>query len=84
MDKNFAYSQKSINKSTAWLMFLFLGWGPGNFGKIGTQILYWITLGGFGIWTLITLFTLNGDIREYNIKVATDIGFTSEEIKALI
>jgi hypothetical protein len=38
--------------------------------KIGKQILFYLTLGGCGIWTLYRLFTLNGAIKEYNKKIA--------------
>ena len=43
------------------LLLLFLGWlGAHRFyvGKIGTAILYIITLGGVGIWALIDLISI--------------------------
>ena len=55
-----------VNAGTLWILFLFFGWSYGSLGKMGLQILYYITLGGFGIWTLIRLFTLSGAIKEYN------------------
>lgn len=60
---------EAVNPTTIWLLFLFLGWSYGSLGKMGTQILFYLTFGGFGIWTLIRLFTLSADIREYNNKV---------------
>ena len=41
-----------VKKSTIWLLFLLLGWSYGSMNKIGLQILYYVTLGGFGVWTL--------------------------------
>lgn len=44
------------NWATCFLLFLFLGWlGAHRFyvGKIGTAILYIITLGGAGIWAIV-------------------------------
>jgi len=40
--------------------------------KIGLQILYWLTGGGFGIWWLIDLFRMPKLVREYNEQVAED------------
>lgn len=58
-----------INPTTAWLMFLFLGWSYGSMGQMGKQILYYLTLGGLGLWTIYRLFTLNSAIRKYNDSV---------------
>ena len=80
MDKQFAYTQRKVNPTTIWLLFLLLGWSYGSMGKIGIQILYYITLGGFGIWTLIRLFTLQGAIRNYNKVVAKNLGFNDKEL----
>ena len=65
------------------LLFLFLGWSYGSLGKIGTQILYYITIGGLGVWTLIRLFTLQGAIRDYNRKIAMEVGFDNAELVQL-
>lgn len=80
MDKQFAYTQRKLNSATIWVLFLLLGWSYGSMGKIGIQILYYITLGGFGIWTLIRLFTLQGAIRRYNATVAKDLKFSKDEM----
>lgn len=67
MNKNIImYQEEKINKSTAWLLFLFLGWSYGNFGQIGKQLLYWFTLAGFGLWWFYILFTLNSKIKKHN------------------
>ena len=83
MDKQFAYNERKANPTLIWLLFLFLGWSYGSLGKMGIQILYYITLGGAGIWTLIRLFTLNGAIREYNMKIAMELGFDNSELVQL-
>jgi len=58
--------KKQLDKSTVWLLFLFLGWSYGSFGKIAKQIIFYCTFGGFGIWTLYVLFTLNNKIEKFN------------------
>ncbi len=80
MDKQFAYNERKANPTLVWLLFLFFGWSYGSLGKIGTQILYYITLGGLGVWALIRLFTLQGAIRDYNREIAVKLGFSAEEL----
>jgi hypothetical protein len=81
--KILAYQERKANKSTIWILFLFLGWSYGSLNKTGTQILFYITLGGLGFWTIIRLFTLNSAIKEYNRSVAINVGLNSEEMNIL-
>lgn len=83
LDKNMAYSAQKLDASTIWLLFLFLGWSYGSMGSIGKQILFYITFGGLGIWTLIRLFTLSGAIRDYNKEIAMRLGFDNSELVQL-
>ena len=85
MDNNkiLAYEARKANPTTVWLLFLFLGWSYGSLGKIGVQILYYLTLGGFGLWTLIRLFTLSGSIKSYNRKIAGQLGLDNQEMALL-
>ena len=73
------FKAKAANSSTIWILFLFLGWSYGSLGKIGLQILFYITFGGFGIWSFIRLFTLNRAIKKYNRKVAASLSLSIEE-----
>lgn len=54
---------------TAYLFFLLLGSHYAYLGQWGKQILFWFTVGGFGIWALIDLFTIGGKVESYNTKV---------------
>ena len=85
MDTNkiMIYQNRKANPTTVWLLFIFLGWSYGSLGKVGLQILFYITLGGLGVWTLIRLFTLSGAIKEYNRNVAMEIGLSDEEKTSL-
>jgi len=69
--------------TTVWVLFLFLGWSYGSLGKVGLQIVYYITFGGLGIWTLIRLFTLNGAIKTYNKELAIKQGLSADEMMQL-
>lgn len=85
MDTNkiMIYQNRKANPTTVWLLFIFLGWSYGSLGKVGLQILYYITLGGLGLWTLIRLFTLSSAIKEYNRNVAMEIGLSDKEKTSL-
>jgi hypothetical protein len=78
-----AYNNQKEDSTKVWILFLLLGWSYGSLGKIGTQILYYLTFGGLGVWCLIRLFTLNGDINKYNREVAMRVGFDHDEITAV-
>ena len=74
------YESTKANSSTIWMMFLFLGWSYGSLGKMGTQIMFYLTLGGFGVWTLVRFFTLNDSIKQYNREVAIHAGLKSDDL----
>jgi hypothetical protein len=82
-DKMLLAQNDFAKKGTIWVLFLFLGWSYGSLGKIGLQILYYLTLGGLGLWALVRLFTLSGAIREYNKQICIRYGLTPEEMMQL-
>lgn len=57
-----------------WLTFMFLGWSYGSLGQIGKQIFFYLTFGGFGLWTIYVLFTLNKKINKYNNAIRVELG----------
>lgn len=81
MDANkiMIFQDRKAKPSTIWLLYIFLGWSYGSLDKIGIQILFYITLGGLGIWALIRLFTLSGAIKDYNRKIAAEVGLNDQE-----
>ncbi|MFT5337693.1 MAG: hypothetical protein ACI9YL_001698 [Luteibaculaceae bacterium] len=85
MDTNklLAYESRKANPTTIWLLFLLLGWSYGSLGKVGIQVLYYITMGGLGIWALIRLFTLSGAIKTYNRGIAGQVGLDNQEMETL-
>lgn len=54
------------NTGTAYLLLIFLLSHYAYFGKWGKQILFWLTLGGLGLWALIELFRVPEHVRNYN------------------
>ena len=85
MDTNklLLYESRKANTGTIWLLFLFLGWSYGSLDKIGLQILYYIKFGGIGIWAFIRLFTLSGAIKDYNRRIAGQVGLDTQEMATL-
>ena len=79
-DKQFLYNERKANPTLIWILFLLLGWSYGSLGKVGLQIVFYLTLGGFGFWALIRLFTLQGAIRKHNKTIAKEVGFSSDDL----
>ena len=77
------YNARKASNPTIWILFLFLGWSYGSLGNMVKQVFYYLTFGGLGLWALYRLFTLNGAIKKYNRKIATEIGLSAEDILKL-
>lgn len=72
MNKHYLLS-KMKSTGTAYLCWFFLGCHYAYLGKWGLQILYWITLGGLGIWCLIDLFHIPSKINHHNLLISNQI-----------
>jgi len=72
MNKHFLLS-KMKSTGTAYLCWFFLRVHYAYLGKWGLQILYWITLGGLGIWILIDLFTIPSKVAKHNLEISMQI-----------
>ena len=77
------YDATKADTTLIWVLFIFLGWSYGSLGQGGKQILYYLSLAGFGIWFFVRLFTLNGSIRDYNRKKAILAGLDSRSMIAM-
>jgi flagellar biogenesis protein FliO len=44
------------------------------------QVFFYLTFGGFGIWTIYRLLTLNGKLKKYNRDIAIQSGLSESEI----
>lgn len=68
------YKRKKKSVGLAYFFLLIcLGMPYGYLGKWGLQIVYWLTGGGFAIWMIILIFTLAGNVRDYNKDVALEV-----------
>jgi len=71
-NKHYLLSKVKSTASAYFLWFL-LGAHYIYFGKWGIQFLYWITLGGAGIWALIDFFTMPGKVERHNASIFLQI-----------
>lgn len=64
---------------TAYLCWLCFGTHYIYFKKWDLQFLYWISLGGFGVWALYDLLTLSTKIKRRNAKLQSQINFLNQQ-----
>ena len=83
MNKINYYQSRKLDKSTMWLLFLFLGWSYGSMDQMGKQVLYYLTLGGLGLWMLYVLFTLNKKVDDYNRSIAINLDMSNDDMRML-
>jgi hypothetical protein len=74
MQGEMVYEMKKIQKNQAWGLFLLFGWCYGSLGQIWKQMVFYLTLGGFGVWALYVFVTFNKKINKANKKIRTDLG----------
>ena len=67
------YRRKRKSVGAAYLLWLFLGWHYAYLGKWGVQVLFWLTVGGVGVWWLIDLFRVPGMVADTNKDRATAV-----------
>jgi len=67
------YRRKQKQTGLTYLFWFLLGFHYIYLGKIGWQILYWLTFAGLGIWAIIDLFRIPGMVRNYNKDVSMDV-----------
>ena len=46
-DKQFLYNERKAKPTLIWILFLLLGWSYGSLGKIGLQIVFYLTVNSF-------------------------------------
>lgn len=67
------FRRRRKSTGVAYLLWFFLGWHYAYLGRWGVQFLYWITLGGLGIWALVDLFRLGWVVGNRNRDISFDV-----------
>jgi hypothetical protein len=60
------FMRERVTKNQLLLWFFLFGAHYIKLKKIGTQFLYWVTIGGFFIWALVDLFRLDKLADQFN------------------
>ncbi|WP_020530046.1 DUF4178 domain-containing protein [Flexithrix dorotheae] len=68
----FEFSTKKKSLILAYIFHIMIGAAYGYRGKWFTQIIFWLTIGGLGLWTLIDFFRLPGLVRKQNYGIAKE------------
>ena len=70
------YQLQSQIKSVgiAYALFIIILGHYGYVGKWGLQLLFWVTLGGMGIWAFIDLFRIPSMVSKHNELLYSQIG----------
>ena len=70
------YELQSKIKSTgtAIIFWFLIGAHFAYLNKWGLQLIFWLTLGGLGVWWLIELFLISGRVEKYNEDIYRRIG----------
>ena len=77
------YDAMKLDPTKMLLLHIFLGWSYGSMGQTGTQVLFYCTLGGLGVWSLIRCFTVSKDVKAYNRQKALEVGIRQSEFLKL-
>ena len=74
-------SKRSKSVGVAYLLWFLFGWHYAYVSNWGTQVLFWITGGGFLVWWLVNLARVPGIIARYNDEVADGITLQIEAMR---
>jgi hypothetical protein len=64
------FAQRRKSKVFAYLAWFLLGWHYLYLKRVGLQIAFWITAGGFFVWWIIDLFRVSGLVDRMNEDTA--------------
>jgi len=71
--KKYQLQSKIKSVGVAYALFIIILGHYAYVGKWGLQILFWITLGGFGLWAFIDLFRIPSIVAKYNESIYAQI-----------
>lgn len=66
------YHHRRKSGLLAYVLWFFFGFHYLYLGRIGIQLIYWLTIGGFGFWMLIDLFRMPVMVERKNEEVLLD------------
>jgi len=67
------YAKREKSMAFAYLAWLLLGWHYLYLKRVGLQLAFWLTLGGFFVWWFIDLFRVAGLVNRMNEDTAREL-----------
>jgi hypothetical protein len=67
------YRARSKSMFFAYLAWFLFGWHYLYLRRVGLQVAFWVTLGGFGIWWFVDLFRVAGLVNRMNEDMAREL-----------
>lgn len=67
------YQLRKKSGLIAYILWFFFGFHYLYLGRIGIQLIYWLTVGGFGFWMLIDIFRIPGMVEQKNEDIAREL-----------
>ncbi|MGH9617921.1 MAG: TM2 domain-containing protein [Acidobacteriaceae bacterium] len=75
------YQLRKKSALLAYVLWFFFGFHYLYLGRIGIQLIYWLTFGGFGFWMLIEIFRIPGMVERKNEDIARELMFQYQAIR---
>ncbi len=72
--------RRSKDTLTAYLYWLCLGSHYYYLENMRTQVIFWVTLGGLGIWWLIDMLRIPGMVKDYTINQSLNAVLQAEAL----
>lgn len=67
------YEPRKKSVLLTYILWFFFGFHYLYLGRIGIQLLYWLTVGGFGVWAIVDLFRIPGMVEWKNEDIAREL-----------
>ena len=67
------YESRKKSGLIAYILWFLFGFHYIYLGRIGIQLIYWLTFGGFGIWAIIDLFRMPGMVGRKNEAILLEL-----------
>lgn len=67
------YEHRKKSGLLAYILWFCLGFHYLYLGRVGLQIIYWLTAGGFGLWMLIDLFRIPRMVERKNEDILREL-----------
>jgi TM2 domain-containing membrane protein YozV len=67
------YNARAKSLALAYVAWLLLGWHYLYLRRLGHQIAFWLTVGGFFVWWFVDAFRIPGMVRQLNEDIAREL-----------